>query len=107
MDFPNNCVTLLIILLSSSIYGLGVSEPLVDNDATSSSSSSGSTSSGGQGHLWNRIEGKLIAPMEKKTNDWLVSTQIMVGRKYYSQIFYGIPYTGKITFFIQNLVIKK
>jgi len=87
MDVPNTSgVALLIILLSSSIYGLGVSEPLVDGDSSneipsSSSRSAGSTSAstGGQGPpLWNRIEGKLIAPMEKKTNEWLVSTQIMV-----------------------------
>jgi len=29
-------------------------------------------------HPWHRIEGKIIAPQEKKTNEWLISTQILV-----------------------------
>ncbi len=64
-------IVVFTILLSSTSFGLGVSEPLVKENDTPSSSPSTS-------HSWNRIEGKLIAPMEKKTNEWLVSTQILV-----------------------------
>jgi len=46
-----------------------------EQDVVTPPSSPSSSSSSG---LWNKIEGKVIAPMDKKSNDWLVNTQILV-----------------------------
>lgn len=83
MGFPQHIILLLLVSSSLSL-GLGVSEPLVGGgslEESSGSSSSSSTTGRGVSHPWNRIEGKVIAPMEKKTNDWLINTQIFVRNK--------------------------
>lgn len=84
MNLPAAFVLLAsaIIWNTGSSFGLGEADSGFGDQDSSSNSPSSSSSGGGTvsspGSVGHRIEGKVVPPLEKKTNEWLVSTQILV-----------------------------
>jgi hypothetical protein len=78
-----NLPAALVLLASTIIWNFGLTIAATEPDSSfseteTSSSTSTKSGSGSSSSPWHRVEGKVIPPLDKKTNEWLIATQVLV-----------------------------